>query len=1096
MNNLQKYFTGLLLLLAAVPAVAGKAVRTTDEGKDPAVFERNRLPMAATFVTDQQQTLSLDGMWKFRFSENPSERLEGFAAPAVDDADWAEIPVPGLWELCGYGDPLYLNIGYPWRGHFENDPPRVPDEHNHVGQYRRHFTVDPAWIGKQVCLCIGSATSNVRVWVNGREVGYSEDSKLEARFDLTPYIQAGDNLIALEIFRWCDGTYLEDQDFWRFTGLGRSVYVYTREPRRIEDVNVTAGMDGRMQVKVALSPGTVRVTGEVLAPDGSCVAAFDTPVPRKAARSASGDLLVEQVLQVDRPALWSAESPTLYRLAVAGYDKKGLTESTTLSFGFRTVEIRNAQLLVNGRPVLIKGVDRHELSPYGGYVVTLAEMERDILIMKKLNINAVRTCHYPDDPRWLALCDRYGLYVTDEGNIESHGMGYDPARTLANREDYRAAHLARDRRMVRRDFNHPSVIVWSMGNEAGDGTNFQACYAWIKEADPSRPVQYERAEDADHTDIRCPMYWDPAACERYVSDHPAKPLIQCEYAHAMGNSVGNFKEYWDLIRKYPSFQGGYIWDFQDQAVRWPSKDAAESGSDHFYAFGGDFNDYDPSDGSFNCNGVIAADRSLHPHAYEIRYQYRSILTRPAFPAAEAVPAGGEPFRVLVYNEHFFIDLARYRLCWTVESQGRKLLSGIVEELAAAPQQEVRVDLGFCGDDLRAAGLSAGDDAWLTVRYVLKRADGILPAGTEVAYDQFALCQPVRKPFAGGAAALAGSGRPNCRELPDGDDGEGLRIGFDGLFATPDGIGTWSLAFHPETGLLCAYAIDGQVVLNGPLAPSFGRAPTENDLGARLDRTMDLWRYPSFKVRDFQVEEGPDDTWLVKTGFEPVGGVATVTLTHTVYPDGTVTVREEMRDAGGLDQAPDLFRFGMEYAMPGRFSTVDFYGNGPWESYCDRQSATLVGRYVQRVEDQYHFGYARTQESGNKTGLRWFRVLDDAGTGLEVQADDLFSASALPLSQADLDVALIDNRPRPNPTNNQSGGARHSLDVLAKVHRANRSAGTTYVRFDAGHYGVGGIDSWGRLPLEPYRLKAAPRTACFTLRPLKGMIPVESPAVPE
>ncbi|MBP5486125.1 MAG: DUF4981 domain-containing protein, partial [Bacteroidales bacterium] len=690
----------ILILAAAVVSLTAFSQKKTamEPWQDPNVFEENRLPMRATFVTDQQKTLSLNGVWKFNWNETIEGRTRGFEAPGYDDSSWGIMPVPGMWELNGYGDPLYLNIGYAWRGHSKNNPPYPPTEHNYVGQYRRAFNMDASWVGKQVCLFIGSATSNVRVWVNGKMVGYSEDSKLEARFDITKFVKPGENLIALEIFRWCDGTYLEDQDFWRFTGIGRDVFVYTREKERLEDLNITAGMDGRFDIKAEVTSGISKFAYEILDNNGRTVASGEAS-PSKKMVSCSGT--------VDSPALWSAEVPNLYTLKVTASGKKGVVESTCLDFGFRTVEIKNAQLLVNGCPILIKGADRHELNPDKGYVLSVEDMVKDIRVMKELNITAVRTSHYPNDPMWYTLCDKYGIYVVDEGNIESHGMGYGK-ETLAAREDFKAAHLARDQRMVRRDFNHPSVIIWSLGNEAGNGDNFYACYEWIKANDPTRPVQYERAQREWNTDIMCPMYASPEWCEKYCTQNPDRPLIQCEYAHAMGNSMGNFKEYWDLIRKLPNYQGGFIWDFVDQAIRWPSK----GGTDYIFAFGGDFNGYDPSDGSFNCNGVIAADRSLHPHSYEVKYQQRNILT---------TPVDASKGRLKVFNENFFKDLSQYRLVWTAVVEGEPVATGTVENLKAGPQKSETVDLPV-------PSFKDGDnDIFINVSYVLKTPDGLLPA---------------------------------------------------------------------------------------------------------------------------------------------------------------------------------------------------------------------------------------------------------------------------------------------------------------------------------------------------------------------------------
>lgn len=773
----------LAAALAATPLFAGKNDKM-EPWQDPNVFEENRLPMAATFVTDQQKTLTLNGVWKFKWNETIEGRTKGFEAVDYNDTDWGTIPVPGMWELNGYNDPIYLNVGFAWRGHYENNPPYPPTEHNYIGQYRRMFNVDKSWIGKQICLCIGSATSNVRVWVNGKMVGYSEDSKLEARFDLTKYVKAGENLIALEIFRWCDGSYLEDQDFWRLSGIARGVYVYTRERERIEDVNIIAGMDGNFTVNAKVTKGVRNVRVAVIDRNGNQVAYREaTPV--------KGEAILNGMVQ--NPDLWSAEIPNLYTLKVTASDRKNVVESMSIDFGFRTVEIKNGQLLVNGQPVLIKGANRHEMNADKGYVVSEEDMINDIRIMKELNMNAVRTCHYPNDPRWYALCDKYGLYVVDEGNIESHGIGYGD-KTLAKRPDYKAAHLIRDQRMMRRDFNHPSVIVWSLGNEAGFGDTFVACYDWLKANDPTRPVQYERAEKASQNDIICPMYASPKWCEDFAKGNPDRPLIQCEYAHAMGNSMGNFKEYWDLIRKYPNYQGGFIWDFVDQALRWPSN---EGGTDHIFAFGGDFNEYDPSDGSFNCNGVIAADRTLHPHAYEVRYQHRNIHTSLA----------GQG-RVNVYNEYFFKDLSQYRMLWNISVDGEAVSSGVVENLNIAPRKTETVDLGF------KTIPQADADIFLNVSYVLKTADGVLPAGTEVAYDQIMLREK------SGAAFVAGSASVSGKSLAHSETADAYV--FSGSFAfagtQADRVGDWTATFDKATGFLTGYTVNGVQMLSEPLTP--------------------------------------------------------------------------------------------------------------------------------------------------------------------------------------------------------------------------------------------------------------------------------------
>ena len=1025
----------LITAALALCAIFSLQARKLEPWQDPNIFEENRLPMRTTFTTDQQQTLSLNGRWRFHGSPSVESRLKDFASMAYNDASWREMPVPGMWQLNGFGDPVYVNIGYAWRDLAPNTPPLVPEKGNYVGQYRRVFDLDASWEGKPVYLCIGSATSNVRVWMNGKMVGYSEDSKLEARFDVTKYVRPGQNVIAMEIFRWCDGSYLEDQDFWRLSGIARGVYLYTREKQRLEDVHILADADGNLTVQAEVTSGIARVEGMLADASGRPMAAFQAPV--KKGRAQAREI-------VDNVQPWSAEIPYLYTLKVSACNGAGeVVESASFEVGFRSVEVRGGQLLVNGRPVLIKGVNRHELSSVKGYVVSEADMIRDIRIMKELNINAVRTCHYPDDPLWLSLCDRYGLYVVDEGNIESHGMGYQDGVTLAQDPQFRAAHLIRDQRMVQRDFNHPSVIIWSLGNEAGAGPNFVDCAAWIKAYDPSRPIQYERCLDNplyDCSDIMCPMYASPKWSEKYVSANPARPLIQCEYAHAMGNSMGNFKEYWDLVRKYPSYQGGFIWDFQDQAL-WNGT---------FYAFGGDYTTAEPSDGSFNCNGVIAADRSLHPHAYEVKYQYRNILT------------GGTPEALEVHNEFFFRDLSDIRLLWTLEADGVAVRTGVVENLVMKPQETGYVSLGLGALDQYQGTLA------LTVRYVLKRAWPLLPAGSEIAYDQLLLRdqRPAMLEFEGGKVGVYDSSSTLV------------------LSGTMDACGTagerkavWTASFNKKTGALSSYTLERKELLSAPLMPCFNRAPVENDLGAGFQFRLGLWRNPSFEVKDFTVTP-QDGSCLVEVEYAPIGGVAAVSVFYRVAADGSLSVVESMTDAGGLSDAPDLFRFGMRFAMPGNYDTVDFFGLGPWENYIDRNSAALLGRYRQKVADQYHYGYVRTQESGTHTGLRFFRVLDGDGNGFEVLSPLDFSASALPYSLEQLDVAAAEGDTRQMNHNNQYGVPRHPQEL--------KPSGKTFVHVDAVQMGVGGIDSWGAMPLEQYRIPAAPREFRFVLRPVVNL----------
>lgn len=1045
-----------LICFVAAFAALNASAQKLESWQDPNVYEENRMPMRATFTTAQTQTLCLDGMWKFNFNASVEGRLKGFEAVGYDDSAWAEIPVPGLLELNGYGKPQYVNVGYCWRDTFKNNPPFVPAENNYVGQWRRTFDVPADWKGQQIVLCVGSATSNLRVWVNGKMVGYSEDSKLEARFDISKHVKLGtSNTIALEIFRWCDGSYLEDQDFWRFTGIARGVNVYARPAKRIEDVNLKADMNGAFSAVACVTTGVSRVNFAVLDAGGVQVASMSA-VPAKGKAEVSA--------KVQNPALWSAETPNLYTLKVEAYAGKALAESTVIDFGFRTVEIKDAQLLVNGLPVLIKGVNRHELSPVGGYCVTDQEMMEDIRLFKKMNVNAVRTCHYPNDPKWLALCDKYGIYVVDEGNIESHGMGFEEG-TLAANPQYHASHLIRDQRMVYRDINHPSIIVWSLGNEAGSGQNFQDCYNWIKSYDPTRPVQYENClrTDMDFTDVECPMYRSIDKCEKYLASHPTRPLIQCEYAHAMGNSMGNFKEYWDLIRKDPHYQGGFIWDFRDQALYMPV-DASKYGSDHIMAFGGDFYETEASDGSFNCNGVIAADNRFHPHTYEVIYQYRNILTS----ASPEMAADG---KLEVLNENFFTGLEDYRMSWTYVVDGVAVESGSVENLGIAPQQKAVIDLG------RSFDVPDGKDAFINVSYTLKKATDVLQAGTELAWDQICIARTEGVAFGAAQACVPGSDIKVSET-----DG---KVVMTGLFVDASGHNTaWAMAFNKGSGALCSYAVNGVEMLCGELVPCFDRAMLENDLGAQLQKKTLMWRGLRFdEAEAFDYSFNDAGNVVVNTVYKPIEGKAGISVSYEIFADGSLCGSLEMTDKGGLAQAPDMLRFGMEMTMKGEYQNIDFYGNGPWENYSDRNSCTMVGRYQQHINQQYAYTYVRTQESGTHTGLRYLKVLDNGGRGLAITSDARFSGSVLPFTIKDLDVAYLGDWEHKNH-NNQYGKPQHSLELKARAHENDRSNGISCVHFELVQQGVGGTNSWGRLPLEQYLIHPQERIFRFLIKPIK------------
>ena len=1027
----------LLCWLAAATALTAGA--QNDEWQDAGVNAVNRMPMHGSWFayespeaaqagdkTLSERFVTLNGNWKFNWVCDADQRPTDFFRVGFNDEGWGDMPVPGLWELNGYGDPVYLNVGYAWRGWFKNDPPHVPVEQNHVGSYRRTIDIPAAWNGRQIVAHFGSVTSNIYLWVNGRYVGYSEDSKLEAEFDLTPYVKPGRNLIAFQVFRWCDGTYLEDQDFFRLSGVGRDCYLYARDKRQITDIQVDAAPSanytaGTVAVKVFFPRQARGCSVELALTDaqGRSVASQQLRVTKDEERC---------TLDAGKVALWSAETPVLYGLTATLRAPAGeVIEVIPLRIGFRDVKIEGGQLLVNGRPVLIKGANRHEMDPDYGYYVSEGRMLEDIRIMKENNINAVRTCHYPDDARWYSLCDQYGLYVVAEANIESHGMGYGE-KTLAKNPLYAKAHLERNERNVQRSINHPSVIIWSLGNEAGDGLNFDACYDWIKAYDPSRPIHHERAvysPGSRNTDIICPMYWDYERCEKYLAENPAKPLIQCEYAHAMGNSMGGFREYWELIRREPKYQGGFIWDFVDQSLHKKGRNGVT-----VYGYGGDWNPYDPSDQNFCDNGLIGPDRIPNPHMEEVRYYYQSVWTSWAGDAGNTVE---------VLNENFFRGLENYDLHWEVLCDGTPLRRGVVDGLKAAPQQRVRITLPYDPATLPAAG-----ELLLDVAYKLKTAEGILPAGHTAARAQL----PIREYVFTAPAAKSAA------------EGESLFVADnhkDFLIVAGNGL---RLDFSRKTGFITRYEVRGLDFLadGSTLRPNFWRAPTDNDFGAGLQHKMAVWKQPEMKLKALTHAEA-DGIVTVKAGYEMPGVQAALEIEYAVDNTGAVTIAQSLHATPGAE-VPDMFRFGMRFEMPEAFDRLQYYGRGPGENYADRKSSAFVGLYRQSVDEQF-YPYIRPQETGTKSDLRWWHLADIGGRGLTVTSDAPFSASALHYSQESLDEG---------PAKRQG----HSPEVEKQK--------CVSVCLDKVQYGLACVNSWGALPLPEYRVPYADYTFRLKIAP--------------
>ena len=1046
----------------ATPTAAAFEGPTFTEWHDLQVNEVNRFPLHSHFFAYESREaalkgdakasanyLSLNGDWKFKWVRNADERPQDFFAPSLDDSSWATMGVPANWELNGYGDPEYVNIGFAWRGHFKNNPPEVPVKDNHVGSYRRTIDLPQSWDGRQVIAHFGSVTSNIYLYVNGMFAGYAEDSKAAAEFDVTPWLHPGKNLIAFQTFRWCDGSYSEDQDFWRLSGVGRDCYLYSRPAKaHIDNLQVTPDLDaqyrdGQLSVRASMK-GSAMFVFDLIDPQGRQVSRKVINASKVKAKN-GGPAVISHTLKFDvkEPQKWTAETPQLYTLVATVQQGGKELESVPVKVGFRKVEIRDAQLLVNGQPVLIKGVNRHEMDPDLGYVMTRERMIEDLKLMKRFNINAVRTCHYPDTPEWYDLCDKYGIYVCAEANQESHGFGYEES-SEARKPLFAKQILERNQHNVMMQFNHPSVIVWSLGNETVDGPNFTAAYKWIRQTDPSRPIHWERAGLGDNSDIFCPMYYNHRNCEEYAKNPAsAKPLIQCEYAHAMGNSGGGFKEYWDLVRKYPKYQGGFIWDFVDQALH--GKDAEGRA---IYTYGGDYNKYDPSDNNFNCNGLVSPDRVPNPHMYETGYYYQNVWTEPLDLASG---------RIRVRNENFFRPLDNVSLSWTLLEDGKEKGSGTLADIKVGPQQTADIKL-----PVSLAAKDDGHERLLNIEYRLKKAEPLMEAGQVVAYQQLAAAEwkgnDIATPSEEQKTLMASEGRK--AKISNGKKDATLGV------TTP----SLSLAWDKKTGLLCRYMVGATSMLGGggTLRPNFWRAVTDNDMGGSANKDYKAWFKPEMKLRSLTIAKGAKgsaDVAVVNALYDMPKVKAQLNISYNVAADGSLTVTEAMTTTPGAEVSP-MFRYGMVMELPYTMDQSTFYGRGPVENYADRKLSQNIGIYSQTADEQF-YPYIRPQETGTKCDIRWWRQTDAGGQGFTVMSDGAFSASALHYSTE----ALNDGDEKEQ---------RHAPEVPKSEF--------TNLCIDQAQAGLGGVDSWGKdgLALPQYRVDYKDRVFKFLIKVKKGL----------
>ena len=1027
------------LCLAMLSMSSGALAQSESRWQNVNINQQNREPRRANFFAfenlekaqsfDKKKSanyLSMEGMWKFNFVKDHNKRPANFFALKYDDSQWKDFPVPGLFELNGYGDATYKNIGYAWATQFDPNPPYISELNNYTGSYRRTFELPKDWKGKDVYFHVGSATSNLTLWVNGKYVGYSEDSKVAAEFNISKYLKPGKNLIAMQVMRWCDGSYFEDQDFWRFTGIAREVYLYARPKLHAADIRLNAALennyqDGVLNYKVSLKGGKTDVAITLCDKDGKQIA------------QATG---AQGVIKVPKVNAWTAETPYLYKAYITLKNKQGAAEVIPQKVGFRNVEIKNAQLLINGQPVLVKGADRHEMDPDGGYVVSLERMIQDIKIMKQLNINAVRTSHYPCDPRWYDLCDEYGIYITAEANLESHGMGYEE-KSLAKFPEYIVPHIERNEGNVKPLINHPSVIVWSLGNESGYGVNFEKAYDWVKACDKTRPAQYERGGYDSKTDIYCPMYIGYEESESYCKSNGTKPYIQCEYAHAMGNSEGGFKEYWDLIRKYPKYQGGYIWDFVDQGLR----DKSPVTGKEIFTYGGDYGRYPASDYNFNCNGIIAPNRRLNPHAYEIQYVLQNVWIK---------DFDAENGSFNVYNENFFKNIDDLSLTATLFANGVKLTTvAIPDTKGIAPQATKMVKSEALKSAIeKAEAEHATEEITINFAFASDGSQPLVDKGQVMARQQIVL-----------------NGYEFDKVDAPANTGSKIEVEETNSYVKVSAE-RMSVTIGKKTGMIDYLDVDGEPMLKfrESMTPEFWRAPTDNDYGASLQKKMRVWKNPQMNLKSFDKSESKDSVVLT-ANFEMPEVKAELMLRYRINAAGEVTVTEKMTPDKEAKVA-DLFRYGMQLQMPSSFSKLEYYGRGPEENYIDRHSSSFIGKYEANVKDEY-YPYVRPQESGNHTDIRYFSIFNPTtGKGITFEGYAPMECSAIPYLVEDLDAGI----------EKEHAWGQHSGDLVEK--------GLVQLHIQQRQFGLGCIDSWGASPMEKYRMHYQDRCFSFVIKAKK------------
>lgn len=1043
-GNMRKVKMAIIALLLSVNVFA----QLPAELLNPEIVSLNRMPMrnsAFGFENmekakqyDREKSanyFSLNGSWKFNWVQDPNQRPQNFFETTYDDTKWTDFRIPASWEVNGYGLPIYVNQPYDFAGHnlrYEkmNPPFDIPANNNPVGSYRKKINLPANWKGKQIFIHVGNAKSCLFVWVNGKKVGYSEDSKMAAEFDITKYVKTGENLIAFQVYRWSDASYLECQDMFRFSGIERDVFLYATEKLNIRDTKIISTLDD------TYTNGLLSINTEIASykTEKGLYSKKDSLTVELSLEDAKGNVVyqdktkdfktilgkyktnVEFQTTIKNVQKWTAETPYLYRLYITLKDAKGtVVEVVPLRIGFKKIEIKGADFLVNGKRVFIKGVNRHEHHPTNGHTLSKEDMRKDMEMMKKLNVNAVRHSHYPPDPYWMELCDEFGLYVVDEANIESHGLGYDLDVTLANNPLWKESHLQRIQRMYERDKNHASVVTWSLGNEAGDGTNFYAAYDWLRK-ETTLPIQYERdinydkPNDTHFSEIFCPQYMKPEELLKYSQSDAKIPNIQSEYAHIMGNSLGNFQDYWDIVENNPKLQGGFIWEWIDQSI-----DTVKNGK-RIKAYGGDFPlegpvDENLSDNNFCVKGVVTAYREITPMALEVKKAHQNIKTK--FVGNNTIT---------IKNGFFFKNLDNVMMRWVLMENGVAKEKGTINTISLEPQAENDFKLAI------KTVQKADKEYQLNVYYSLKTEEPFLPKGYEIATDQLALKTLPATAFT-----------PSSKKA--------LQLKETKEQCTISG-NNFEVVFDLKKGILSDYSVKGEQFLEQGPKPSFWRAPTDNDIGAGFNTSLRKWRnaYDNGTEMQAVVSKNTDGSVQVKFTTKLVDGEASHQQVFTVYGDGNIKVDNEFTAIKGKN--PLLLRAGNDLVINKNFNTINWYGRGPGENYWDRKTNTFIGQFKQSVDEQY-FPYARPQESGNKTEVRWVSFTNAKGRKIQFAfVDNLLSFSALPYNLDDLD-------PEAQKKQYHSGELNKRNEI--------------YLHMDLQQTGLQGMDSWGAWPMEKYRI---------------------------